>query len=289
MDEFAWPGGAAGLKRPARRALLVGVQRVSRTGNCLDPDDVVGRVDPMSSESDALAGKALDGLRQRLGTNLASCCVYGSAVRGNWIPGTSDLNLLVVLNESTPAAHECIAQVVAENPGVDPFVLGREGLERSIRAFAGKFSSIRRNYRVLHGVDPLAQFPVDPEVERFLCEQSLRNFRMRLTYAFVTRSPRKPYATHLAANAATLMVLLSQVIRLSENAPGLPTDFEARLPVIEKWFGIDGSVLRELQDFKRKPVPLDDAGVLSWHRRLHPVVDVAVKWIEAHWPANHRI
>lgn len=243
----------------------------------------------MSSESDALAAKALDGLRQRLGTNLASCCVYGSAVRGNWIPGTSDLNLLIVLNDSTPSAHESIAGVVAENPGVDPFVLGREGLERSLRAFAGKFSSIRRNYRVLHGADPLAQFPMDPEVERFLCEQSLRNFRMRLTYAFVTRSPRKPYANHLAANAATLMVLLSQVVRLSSNPPVLPTDFEGRLPILEKWFGIDGSVLRDLQEFKRKPAPLDDAEVLRWHRRLFPLVDTAVKWIEAHWPASNRL
>ena len=136
-------------------------------------------------------------LSQELGVNLYSCCLYGSAVRGNAIAGVSDLNILIVLGESNAAAHAAVARALEKFPDVDPFVLGRRGFERSMRAFAPKFASIRRNYRVLAGADPLAGFQVDAPLERFLCEQSLRNLRLRLAYSFITRKRHEAYDRYL--------------------------------------------------------------------------------------------
>src|ERR1700761_6942154 len=93
--------------------------------------------------------QAVAALGRGLGDNLHSCCVYGSAVRGNAVEGVSDLNLLIILNESTVTDHEAIARAIGGCPKIDPFILGRRGFERSERAFATKFASIKRNYRVL--------------------------------------------------------------------------------------------------------------------------------------------
>src|SRR5688572_11881374 len=104
------------------------------------------------SGADVGADRAVRALIQGLGENLHSCILYGSAVRGDLLPRTSDVNLLIVLEHSTPDAHRLIAEIIrggAER--VQPFVLGRRGLERSQRVFAIKFRSIKRNYRVLHG------------------------------------------------------------------------------------------------------------------------------------------
>ena len=51
-------------------------------------------------------------------------------------------------------------------------VLAVKEIGRSFRAFAIKFLSIRRDYRVLHGADPLQDLTIDPEHERFLCEKA---------------------------------------------------------------------------------------------------------------------
>ena len=41
-------------------------------------------------------------LNLELRENFRTCLLYGSAVRGNWVSGVSDINLLIVLQESTP-------------------------------------------------------------------------------------------------------------------------------------------------------------------------------------------
>src|SRR5262245_1265796 len=121
-------------------------------------------------------------LQSVLGMNLYSVVLYGSAARGDFVQGVSDLNLMVVLNESNPAAHEALARVVRSRPNVEPFAIGRPGLLRTARAFPAKFAAIRRTGRTVFGPDPLADVPHFPELERFAAEQALRNVRLRLVY-----------------------------------------------------------------------------------------------------------
>lgn len=235
----------------------------------------------MSIPADPLVAKTVAALQERLKDNLYSCCLYGSWVRGNAIVGKSDINLLIVLNESTPAAHALLSQVFAGESRLDPFILGRNGFERSLRAFAAKFGSIRRNYRVLHGADVLAQVQVDAILERFLCEQSLRNLRLRLVQAFVMRSRTRPYDRYLARCVTPFFVGASDALRL--NGVSLPQDFAARIPMMEAEFKIDGQVLRDLLKFKAAPRKLQAEEALSWHERFFPLVEAAVRWIEGKW------
>ena len=69
-----------------------------------------------------------------LGENLYSCVLYGSAVRGNVVPDVSDINILIVLNHSTPSAHTAIADCIGGKVYVDPFIIARKGMERILRA-----------------------------------------------------------------------------------------------------------------------------------------------------------
>lgn len=237
----------------------------------------------MSDKTEAMLDEVIASLRKALGDNLWSCCLYGSAVRGNVIAGVSDLNLLIILNESNPTAHEAVARVLAPFRQIDPFLLGRRGFERSVRAFAVKFSSIQRNYRVLYGADPLAELKLDTNLERFLCEQALRNLRLRLTYAFVTRERHKAYGRFLTRCATPLMIQLSEILRL--NGLVIPKEFATRIALFEKEMKLDGAPLRDLLTLKQSPTKLSDAEVVNWHTRIFSVVDTALQFVEAKWPA----
>ncbi|MDB6108672.1 MAG: hypothetical protein JWR69_422 [Pedosphaera sp.] len=222
-------------------------------------------------------------LKGALGDNLYSCCVYGSAVRGDAIEGVSDINLLILLNDSNPEAHVAIGKAIGKDPQIDPFILGRKGFERSVRAFAPKFVSIRRNYRVVFGADPLKEIKVEPELERFLCEQALRNLRLRLAHAFITREQSRRYPFVLARCCTPLLLRLSEVLRL--NGRELAREMPARIPMLAQEFGIEEALLRDLVAFKRNPQKLSDQEMVAWHKRLFPAVDKALAWVEAKWPA----
>lgn len=228
-----------------------------------------------------LTTKAVASLQAELKTNLASCCLYGSAVRGTAIEGRSDLNLLILLHQSTPEAHEAVARALEDIPQVDPFILSLRGFDRSVKAFAIKFASIRRHYRVLYGDDPLKTLSSDPALQRFLCEQAVRNLRLRLVFAFVTRKRTPGYGRFLVQNITPLFVQLSETVRLSGTE--VPKDFKERIPLLERHFGLRSGVLADLLAYKESPHPLTDAEMVTWHRRVFPLIDALLVWIESHW------
>ena len=235
----------------------------------------------MSPSVQKLIDQAVQALREQLSENLHSCCLYGSAVRGNFIEGQSDINFLIIVATSNPAAHEAIAKAIGNETLIDPFIIGLPALPRTVKAFASKFVSIKRNYRVLHGTDPLASLAVDSAQERFLCEQALRNLHLRMTYAFVVRARRNFYKRFLVRCVTPLFVQLSEVLRL--EGMDLPKDFEPRIPLLEKHFKIKGDALRDLLALKSDPNHRSGEADEFWHEQTFPIVEAAVSWVNTNW------
>lgn len=239
----------------------------------------------MSETLDTVLKQVVTGLNEALGDNLYSCCLYGSAVRGNFNDAASDINLLILLNQSDVHAHILLAGVLQKHKRIDPFILAKRGFERSFRMFSPKFASIQRHYRVLLGADPIVSLEVKPEEERFLTEQAFRNLRLRLVYAFVTRHHHpNAYQRFIVRNITPLFVQLSDILRLSEIQ--VPMEFRSRIPLIEAQFKIDGSVLYDLLELKTNRKKLSDKDALVWHERLFPLIDRVLIWIEENWPSN---
>lgn len=226
--------------------------------------------------------EALQQLKTRLGDNLYSVCLYGSAVRGNSIPTISDANLLVVLRRSDATAHGQVAAAIGGNPRIQPFILALPGFERSVRAFAAKFSSIRRHYRVLYGADPLADIVIPPDLERFLCEQALRNLQLRLAHTFITREQHQTYSQFLVRSVMPLFLRLSEVLRL--DGIELPLAFEERVEPVSKHLSIDSGTLSGLLILKSERRKLSDEEIVSWHERVIAAVNHAVEFVDAQWP-----
>jgi hypothetical protein len=225
---------------------------------------------------------AVAALTSRLGENLHSLVLYGSAAREGVLK-PADLNLLIVLEESTPEAHAAIAQAIRGPVPVEPFVLARKLLGRSLQAFAVKFLSIRRHRKVLHGADPLADLPVSEDLARFLVEQAVRNLRLRLVHAFIVFGHDRPrYATYVIETLPAILTDLAEALR--QQGTEVPDPFPARIPLFSSTFGADASILLDLLAIKAAPRALSADEVSPTHARLFRLLDAAVRWMEATWP-----
>ncbi len=235
----------------------------------------------MSNPVDGTLEQVVASLRDSLRENLVSCCLYGSAARGNAVAGVSDLNVLIVLQESSAQAHAVIARALAGHPQIDPLVVAERNLERTARCFAAKFSSIKRQHRVLHGSDPLAAITIDPRLERLLCEQSMRNLRLRLAYAFIVRGRPEGYSRFLAGSVSALFINLAEILRL--DGAEVPADFAARLPLLRRAWPAASGVLDDLLRLREKPRALDDSEAADCHQRVLGLLDAALATIESRW------
>jgi predicted nucleotidyltransferase len=229
------------------------------------------------------AGECCRKLGAVLGENLTACVLYGSAVRGDMDESRSDINLLIVLGLSSPEAHRVIAQQLADFANVSPFVLSRWELPRSRRTFALKFASIRRNYKVLCGDDPLSDFDPSPELLWFLCEQSLRNLRLRLEHAYI-RHVGEPvtYGQAVARNATSLLVALSEVARCA--GVEVPRDRRKRPEIIGRVLEADASVLDDARALHGRSDRLTAEQAFELHSRLFGLLSAALDKVRERCP-----
>ncbi len=72
-----------------------------------------------ATSADNIAGS----LEAALGENLLSLIQYGSSIRGEETR-QSDINLLLILKESTPEAHQAIHEIIRPFDNIEPFVAG---------------------------------------------------------------------------------------------------------------------------------------------------------------------
>jgi predicted nucleotidyltransferase len=127
-------------------------------------------------------------LSATLGDDLASVIVFGSAVRGGWIAGKSDVDLVVVLKRAGVEQLRAIANpLVAARAGlrIEAMLLVEAEVARAADVFPLFYEDIQRCSVVLHGVSPFVGLSIDPQHRRLRIEQELREHQIRTRRAVV--------------------------------------------------------------------------------------------------------
>lgn len=171
--------------------------------------------------------EALEGFIRELETALGtsfSAAAYGSVVRGDWLRGRSDVNVIVVLDDATAAGLARLTPAVKawhERGFTPPLFIARAEWARAADVFPIEITDMQLAHRVLHGDDPIAGIVVDPTDLRRAIEAELRGKLIRLRQAYVrfgtTPTILGGYAT---SSAPSLLVLLRCAAVLFGRDPG---------------------------------------------------------------------
>src|ERR1051325_10928132 len=103
------------------------------------------------------------------GANLAGLILYGSIARGRYRPGKSDVNVVVLLNDTATESLTAIAPVLRaawRASRVEPFILKLSEVQGMTDVFPTKLLDIQAHHVVLMGEDPFVALEVKRSEER---------------------------------------------------------------------------------------------------------------------------
>ncbi len=130
----------------------------------------------------------LGGLKDALGPRLRSVVLYGSAARGDYHHGRSDLNLILVLESLDPGTLEALARPVrrfVRRGHPVPRLFSPALIAESADTFPIELLDIRASRLVVHGEDPFAGVTIDRGCLRLQCEREMDEKMMRLREGYV--------------------------------------------------------------------------------------------------------
>ena len=225
----------------------------------------------------AIAGLS-DDLARAAGTNLAGLILYGGLARGRYRPGKSDINLVVLLNDTSTAALDPIAPILRaawRAWRVEPFIIKPAEAARLSVTFPTKLLDIARHHIVLAGVNPFADIQVSREQIRLRIEQSLRNTELRLRRRYLSIfDDTSSLATTLADTAASLKVEFAAMLQLVHQEVPSESTSAAVLQAAADAFDLDRDTLARIAALRREADPSDDLPAL-YNRTLAAIARAA--------------
>jgi hypothetical protein len=174
--------------------------------------------------------------------NLESMILYGSAARGDYKEGHSDLNILCVLRSVaareltrvTPAVHWwCKDQ---NEPA--PLFFTAEELRASADVFSIELLDMQDNRRVLFGPDIIDNIDVPMNLHRVQVEHDLRTLLLKLRQHFLLSGQKESeLRTAAAKSSSSAFALLRHTLIAFEEEP--PADASAVFARIATLTGAD--------------------------------------------------
>jgi len=173
-------------------------------------------------------------LKEFAAANLECVILFGSAARGDFHQGHSDLNVVCILRSLGVEELGRIAPVVkwwcGEQKEPAPLFFTKEELRHAANVFAIEILDMKRGRRVLFGPDVVAEIEVPMNLHRVQIEHDLRTILLKLRQHYL-RAPgdSKELAPVLRKSFSAVLTLLRHVvIAFEEEPPAAAHDIVAR-------------------------------------------------------------
>lgn len=196
------------------------------------------------------------------GPSLEAVILYGSAARGDYIPGRSNINLLLLLSKHDICALQRYGKEHrrwSKEHIVVPLFLTEEELRSSADLFPLEYLEIKDQHVLLAGRDPFPSLAIDLRNLLVQCEQEIRGNLLRLRQRFVEGSGKQEAAAILLPLSLTaLLPCLRGLFRVLKIP--IPGTTEALIVGLQPGLGVNPVIFQDVLHLKRgliTPGPLE--------------------------------
>lgn len=212
------------------------------------------------------------------GEKLISVYLYGSGATLSFIPGVSDLNFLIILNEVNVRdlrSYQKIHIKWTRKNVAPPIIATPDYIFRSVDVFPLEFSEIKENHILIYGRDLVGEIDIDLEYLRLQVESELKGKLLKLRQGIIfLSSDLAEFKKFFIRMITSFIPVFRGVLRLFEITP--PNDFPELSRKIEAHTGFSSVILRKAWDIKKGAlVSHDDLNNITYqfHEELEKLIE----------------
>jgi predicted nucleotidyltransferase len=182
------------------------------------------------------------------GPDLESIILYGSAARGEYVAGRSDINFMIVLSSAgidNLAGAMPFAAKWRQFRVSTPLFLSRDYITTSLDTFPIEFLTMKAAYKMVFGHDLLKDLAFEKSFVRLQCERELKAKLLHLRQHFVeTQGKAKKIIELIGLSLPAFLSLFQAILFLNDRQP--PATREGLLDEISRQTGINVEVFKDL-------------------------------------------
>jgi hypothetical protein len=224
----------------------------------------------------------IDDYKGLFGDDLTSIILYGSAVGGDYRPGKSDINFMIVLSEEGIERLERAFKVVEtwiKRKVAIPLFLTEVYVESSLDVFPIEYLNFQRNHVLVYGKDILKDLSFDSELVRLQCEREIKGKLLLLREAFMeTAGKGRALRGVIGQSIQAFIAIFDALLYFKEKE--IPKERREVVKLTCNTFDLDAGLFQQLLDIKEEKIKPDDTeskalfqGYLKEVRKLSKIVD----------------
>lgn len=148
-------------------------------------------------------------LRNIFKEDLISIILYGSGARGEYVPGKSDINFLVILTEAgmekIDLCFDFVRKWKKRNVAI-PLFMTKSFIESSLDTFPVEFLNIKNEHLTIFGEDTLKDLEFDRKYVLLQCERELKGKTLNLREEFLNTEGKSERLFELVRRSLTAYV-----------------------------------------------------------------------------------
>jgi hypothetical protein len=202
----------------------------------------------LPEKSRDLVSKFTDKMVRALQDNLVSVVLYGSAAKGDFIEGKSDINTLLILQSVRAVDLNIIndnCKKFLKKGLATPLVFERDHVRTSLDTFPIEFSDMKNRHVLLFGADPFEKAEIDRKNLRYECEHEFKAMLVNLRRGFLQADGnRDALEALLAKSFSSALATCRGLLWLSGQAP--PGDVPTLLAAVHNVYGANTSAIERV-------------------------------------------
>ncbi|MEW5803571.1 MAG: hypothetical protein AB1847_15870 [bacterium] len=191
--------------------------------------------------------------------NLKSITIYGSAAGEDYIPGRSNINLILVFDHIPFSVLKSSLKLIASGRKkrvLAPLFLTKEHILSSCDTFPIEYLDIKEKHVTLYGEDIFQKLRIEKSNLRLQCEQEIKGKLIRLRQAYLEMGLKKSQIECLLSDSLTALIpAFRSIIRLKNGLP--PQSRDKVIQEIVADFQLQAEVFMKVLHIKEGKLGLD--------------------------------